>query len=95
MDGDRDVNHNERARAAAANAGRATYSHEVVDHWPACTACGTPIRRNLDVGRIGLWRGCGCIGVAWTCGRDGWERCAMPGAGERMNESSVKEWESA
>ncbi len=88
------MNPNERARARAAKTGRATYLHEVTDHWPACTECGTPIRRNLEVGRIGLWRGCGCIGVAWTCGPDGWERRAMPGAGERMNESSVNAGET-
>lgn len=77
---------NERTRAAAVKAGRATYLHEVVDLWPACATCASPIRWNVDVGRPGLWRTCGCDGVAWVCGVNGWERRALD---ERMNESSV------
>ncbi len=93
MDGGRDVKVNERARAAAAKAGRATFQCQVIDHWPACTVCGITLRRNIDIGRIGLWRACGCDGVAWSSGRDGWERHAMPVDG-RINESSVKAGET-
>jgi hypothetical protein len=68
------VTPNERAQAAARKAGRDTYQHEVIDYWPACVACGTPIRRNVDTDRRGLWRACGCPDVLWSCTTGGWEK---------------------
>lgn len=66
---------NYRARAAAQKAGRDTYQHEVVDYWPACSACGVPIRCNVETGRAGLRRSCGCPGVVWELGMTtGWEK---------------------
>lgn len=69
---------NEKARAAAVLAGRTTYSHEVVEIWPACVDCGTPIRRNVVTPRIGLYRACGCPDVLWHCTISGWERTPTP-----------------
>jgi hypothetical protein len=66
------VTPNERAQTAARKAGRDTYQHAVVDYWPACVACSTPIRRPVDTDRRGLWRACGCPDVLWSCTMDGW-----------------------
>lgn len=67
---------NERIRAIAEKAGRATYQHELVEYWPACTTCGKPIRPSL-------WNGsrlCGCPDVLWRCTPHGWERIDPPAA---------------
>lgn len=62
---------NERARADALAAGRATYRHEVIDAWPACTECATPIRPYADQTPL---RACGCPGRFWRCTSRGWEK---------------------
>lgn len=62
---------NERARADALAAGRATYQYEVIDAWPACTECGTTIR---NYAARSPFRTCGCDGVFWRCTSRGWER---------------------
>lgn len=63
---------NETARRRADAAGRATYQHQVVDAWPACVDCATPIRHRA--GGRGMHRRCGCPGVRWRCDADGWKR---------------------
>lgn len=62
---------NKQARDVARQTGRATYQHEVIEMWIACTDCGDPIRHNLS-GGIGIRRSCGCIGRVWTCDSRGW-----------------------
>ena len=58
---------NKQARQAAQTAGHNTYLHQVVDHWPACTDCGSPIRREVKIPSTRLHgRGCNCPGVIWT-----------------------------
>lgn len=91
---------NERHRAVAQANGHATYRHEVVDYWPACTACGTPIRRNVDgpprpydgKPTPGLWRACDCPDVLWTIRyrsddrpSDGWAKVAVEVAEEERS----------
>lgn len=61
---------NERARAAAEKAGRITYQQEVVNCWPACTACGHQIRSR----GLAVYRQCGCPGVRWYPTGSGWHR---------------------
>lgn len=75
---------NRSAQTAAQKAGRATYRHQVIDYWPACSTCGTPIRRQVDVKRLGMWRGCACPDVAWTNMGIGytWTRFALNADGE-------------
>lgn len=68
---------NERRRAVARERGESTFVMEITAEWPACVECGCAIRRSIDVGRPGLWRDCGCIGVAWSCGANGWQRHAL------------------
>lgn len=52
---------NEKSRARAAKADKATYLHDVVETWSACTLCGVPIRSRIT----GRFRFCGCPGVRW------------------------------
>lgn len=66
---------NEQARRRAQAAGHATYSHQVVEAWPACTTCNVPIRYAAQAERSGSWRKCGCPDVLWHCSVvDGWQR---------------------
>jgi hypothetical protein len=70
---------NADARRAALAAKRETFPLLVTELWTACTACGQAIRRNVDIGRPGLYRACCCPGALWRCSPNGWER--LPTAG--------------
>lgn len=66
---------NERARGAAVDAGHHCYGHNVIETWPACTICSTPIRAAAENVTVpGLWRTCGCPDLLWSAGMSGWNR---------------------
>lgn len=68
---------NERARARAIAAGKATFPYVVQDTWDGCVECGQRIFRTaLHVKRPGLYRLCDCQGVVWRHNIDGrgWEK---------------------
>lgn len=65
---------NERRRIAAIAQGRTAFLMEVVDSWPACVVCASPIRLNVDDCRPGMYRACNCAGVLWRLTSTGWER---------------------
>jgi hypothetical protein len=67
---------NTAARERATAAGHDTYHHEVVDTWPACTACGSRIRNLPD--QSTYYRVCRCVGVIWTATSAGWRKITPP-----------------
>jgi hypothetical protein len=72
---DRITERNEQARRGAQAAGLATYTHEVVEAWPACAVCGVTIRARSLRDRV-----CGCAGVRWSVDSGGWRRREPAGA---------------
>lgn len=79
MSGIDDANGRRRQRARTAE--RDTFRYVAEEDWPACVACGAPIRRSApNPPGIGLYRVCDCVGIVWRSEHivgSGWQRITV------------------
>lgn len=74
---------NSQSQQRAKRNNQQTYQHAVIELWPACVECGTPIRRTathipVRLPPIGIYRLCECPGALWWyMGAMNWEKIIL------------------